>query len=141
MNEQPIFKPEIVEAEIAELNRQIEERRATLEKNLEREKGVMIESAEESVHKVLAETIRTEVGTIPETTFGAGASKSAASYLESLDEAQAAELNTLIQKTFEQGIAAAVKDLPSHSPFLIEAYHKILTEQLTAELKNRGLLK
>ncbi len=140
MLEQQIFKPEIVEAEIAELSKQIEARRRVLEANVEKEKGVeIVESPEETVHAVLADTIKGEIGTLPAGGFHPQASQ-AQSYLAALGTEDAEKLNGLIEVTFNKGIKSAVKELPGHSPFIIQAYHKVLAEQLTAELKSRGLI-
>lgn len=54
-------------------------------------------------------------------------------------ERQAVE--ALIKQTFDKGLDEAIRAAKRYDPFIEDAFHDALTEQLVPELRRRGILK
>ncbi len=135
-----------LEAEIAELSRQISVKR----KQLESERGVV------SDHEVISETITENFVSNEQTTSteqvgvdlaATGVTpvvaKSVAgdqSYLDTLDDQSVAVVNNLIALVPIKGIKQAINQALTHSPFILDAFHDALVDKLYDELKSRGLI-
>lgn len=135
-----------LEAEIAELSRQIEVKR----KQLESERGIV--SDREVVHEALAEdfvtneavTTTEQVGLdltqVKVTPQVAQAPTVGQSYLDILDDQSVAIINNLISLVPVEGIKKTIKQALTHPPFILDAFHDALVDKLYDELKTRGLV-
>ena len=133
------FSQNKIEAEIAELAKQIDAKRRVLED----QKG-MIED-KEIVRQAVGEKINQNIPQVSPAAAGAPA-KSAAktgvtSYLDSVDEETEAEVNRLLQIVFSKGIDAAVSEAEKDDPFLMDAFHDALTDKVYDQLKAGGIVK
>lgn len=135
-----------VEAEIAELSKQIEEKRRSLEA------GHGIIEEKDLVRHVVAERIGEVMGqalsiTPPAVTPVAPASTTPATkkkkptYLDTLDDDAVAKVNALIASIFETGISKTIKQVVEEDPFILDAFHDALVDKLYEELKNHNLVK
>jgi hypothetical protein len=135
----------VLEAEIAELSRQIEAKR----KQLEVENGIV--SDQEIVAQTVAESFTTlaleqsttseQVGVDVTPASVSTSLPPSATYLDTLDEESVVTLNTLIAMVPEQGVGKAIRVAASHGPFMLDAFHDALVDRLYAELQTRGLVK
>jgi hypothetical protein len=123
--EQP--SPEVLEAELADLSRQIEARRA----ELAAVSGVVTER--ELVHQ----TVSHEFG-VPAAT---AAPSAAEDYLDSLDDTTAGAVNDLISMVPTHGIKKALSAAREQDPVVLDAFHDALVDRLYDELKERGWVK
>ncbi|MBI5138824.1 MAG: hypothetical protein HZA95_03445 [Candidatus Vogelbacteria bacterium] len=134
-----------VEAEIAELSRQIEEKRRMLEA------GHGIVEEKELVRHVVAEKIGEVMGQAmsitPPTTSPSASSKVAPvvkakrpTYLDTLDNDAVAKINALMATIFEKGISQTIKQVVEEDPFILDAFHDALVDKLYDELKNHNLI-
>ncbi|HEY4506424.1 MAG TPA: hypothetical protein VJJ24_03195 [Candidatus Paceibacterota bacterium] len=141
MNEAPN-----IEAEIAELSRQIDEKRRVLEES----RGISVEHKE-----ALAEVVREHVfkdqapkftpapqpnPAVPPPSGGTTASGQK-SYLDDLSPESATEVNRLIELVPTKGLMAAIAEAKNSDPFVLDAFHDALVDKLYDELKSRGLIK
>ncbi len=132
----------VLEAEIVELTRQIEEKR----RQLETESGII--SDRELVAETIAESFTsTAVG--PSTTaeqIGVDLAPvvtptSTDTYLDGLDGASVVTLNSLIAMVPDQGVGKAIATAATHGPFILDAFHDVLVDKLYSELQVRGVVK
>jgi hypothetical protein len=143
---EPNFNPGVVEAEIAQLSKEIAEKR----KILETQKGVFEEAGgdKELVRVAMAEKIFPTQPAVTQTTQSAVTPTPPpkrpaqdASYLDSLDQETVQSVNMLVDKAFSGGIEAAVSKAKGMSPFVLDAFHDALTDKLYEEMKSRKLVK
>lgn len=139
------FSKSNIEAEIAELSEKIAAKR----KQLEASSGIVEER--ELVKSVLGEKIS---NTVPQTSpvvsdLGATATKSTStakvvpagkSYLDYLDEESRAEVEQMVGLVFSDGLEKTLKILEMKEPFIIDAFHDVLTDKIYDELKKRGAI-
>ncbi len=133
------YKENNLEAEIAELNREIEAKRAQLEK----EKGIVEE------RDVVKEVVSQHVYASDEVSDGAAIpakSTSApavptANYLDGLDTDTILTVNSLISAIPEMGIKKTITKARTEHPLILDAFHDALVNNLYEELKERGLIK
>lgn len=136
-------KDNILENEIAELNREIEAKRAELElkKGITSERGALHEVVAEKLDKSSADAaaLRQELQANM-----AGGSQSAQSqsggYLNSLSDEQVETVNHLVGLIASKGIKNAIAEAKKLDPFLLDAFHDALVDKLYDELANRGLV-
>ncbi len=146
----PDFSKNNIEAEILELSQKIAEKR----KQLEQGKGIVDERSldpaldRELVKSALAEKIS---NTIPQPTpvassatsakpAGAKAVPAGKSYLDYLDEESRATVEQLVDDVFTNGLEKTLKELTIQEPFIIDAFHDVLTDKIHDELKKRGAI-
>lgn len=122
------------EAEIAQLSKEIAERRALLEK----ENNIEATPAE-AAHEVLVDKIRAELGEKAPEIFRRNPTGEG-SFVDDLSDVHKTRLNELVETTFTKGPRVAIRELFDVDPILIEAYAKVLSEQLHDEMKARGFL-
>ena len=133
-----------IEAEIAELSQKIAEKR----KQLESSSGVVEER--ELVKSAIAEKLSTAVpqsAPVATTTATQQAVQAAVavsggkSYLDTLDPDSRLVVEGLIESVFTKGMTATFKMLEMEEPYIIDAFHDVLTDKLYSELKKRGIIK
>lgn len=135
-----------LEAEIADLTRQIEEKKRVLEG----QSGIVREDKE-----ILAETVAenftggspvASAGTAPAGT-PAGATSPAPvqpvgnDYLATLSPETVEQLNGYISMIPAAGIKKTVAKVKEENPYLLDAFHDALVTRLYDELKQRGIVK
>jgi len=139
-----------VEAEIAQLSRQIEEKRRLLEG----QHGIVEEK--ELVRHVIAEKIGEAIGQAPGSGVPASDPQAAApspasvpvastksatpTYLDTLDDDTVQKINTLVAAVFEQGLAKTIKTVVEEDPFILDAFHDALVDKLYEELKKHKVV-
>lgn len=139
-----------IEAEIAQLTKEIEAKRAELESS----RGISHEGGSDrgAVREVLGEKLGLSPAPSPAPApvdpaqaFATPAStqkKSATvSYLDSLDDATVAIVNSLVQQAFDKGILSSIRVARSESPYVVDAFHDVLTDRVYEELKKRNIVK
>jgi hypothetical protein len=145
------FDQNIIEAEIAQLSKEIEDKR----RQLESQRGITGESTgdKELVRAVMAEKIfPAQPSSAPAATQTTAAQaivppppppKPAAgvSYLDSLDANAVETVNMLINKAFSGGLTKAISKAQEETPYILDAFHDALTDKLYEELKSRKLVK
>ena len=139
-----------IEAEIAALSEKIVEKR----RELEASRGVVEER--ELVKSVVGEKISAVQKSAPPVfSIQPGSSSlqhpvdtgvkfpppAGVSYLDYLDEESRVEVGRLVESVFVNGLEKTLKTLEWEEPFIIDAFHDVLTDRLHGELKKRGLLK
>jgi hypothetical protein len=137
-----------LESEIAELTRQIENKKRILEAG----HGLNHE-ATASGKEVVAETIaehfyagNTSVtGTVSNddkpTQVPVKPSSVSKDYLDNLTPEVVESINSYVSMISESGIRKTVKLVQSEQPFIIDAFHDALSTRLYDELKQRGVIK
>jgi hypothetical protein len=123
-----------IEAEIAELTKQIEIKRRVLES----EKGIIEEK--DVVRQAVGEKISEEIVSFQpqkKTTK----SDDGKSYLDSVDEDTAHIINGLLEKFFSEGPRVAIKYAEMNDPYIIDAFHDALTDKMYEKLKAEGIVK
>ena len=134
----------VIEAEIADLTREIDARR----KMLEAQGGVVVEapSGRELVRTALIEKM-SPGAPLPQTstastiqTKAVPQAKKTASYLDDLDEETIEKVNQLIEYAFAKGIKKALARAYENDPAVADAFHDALVDKLYAELKTRGVV-
>ncbi len=135
-----------LEAEIAELSRQIEVKR----QQLESERGIV--SDREVVQEALAdnfnvneavtttEQVGLDMSVTKPTPQVAQAPVVGQSYLDTLDDQSVTIINNLISLVPVEGIKKTIKQALAHPPFILDAFHDALVDKLYDELKTRGLV-
>ncbi len=135
-----------LEAEIAELTKQIEVRKRVLEE----QNGIRPEG-KEMVAEALAEHFSPE----PQAAALAASdgsqttappspvrpSEPGKSYLDALDPSTILAVNSYISMVPVEGIKKTVAKVRTESPFIIDAFHDVLVTHLYEELKTRGIVK
>ena len=147
------FSKNNIEAEIAELSAKIAEKRRQLEagNGIVEERSLDPARDRELVRSALGEKISSAVPqTAPaSTTVTAPLSAPAAtgtavpagkSYLDYLDEESRATVQALVDSVFAEGLEKTLKQLEMQEPFIIDAFHDVLTDKIYSELKNRGAI-
>lgn len=127
-----------IEAEIAELSKQIEQKRNLLES----QKGIIEEK--ELVRTAIGEKISSRPVASSPSPASVSTSKfsvSATSYLDSVDESTEQEINRLLSIVFEKGMEEAIKEAEKGDAFIIDAFHDALVDKMYGELKARGIVK
>lgn len=125
----------VLELEIAELQKKIEQKRDLLE-----QQGGIVEE-KELVSDVLKETFANTLVPAPTQITPAKVDDRNGSYLDHLDDSSSEVINTLIQKVPTEGIAKVVDQAGLAGPFIIDALHDALVDMLYEELKSRGIVK
>ncbi|OHB25088.1 MAG: hypothetical protein A2542_00120 [Parcubacteria group bacterium RIFOXYD2_FULL_52_8] len=140
-----------VEAEIAQLAKQIEAKRRLLES----EHGIVDEK--DAVRHVVAEKFGEAVGQLSGAAAAAAAagspvspaptgptvstSKTATTYLDTLDDDTVAKINALIASVFEHGLEKTIKTVVEEDPFVLDAFHDALVDKLYDELKKHNVVQ
>lgn len=132
----------VLEAEIAELNREIASKR----RELEAKQGMVSERG--ALHEVIAEkldvssadvaALRQELKT--STAGNQNSNANTAGYLNSLSDDQIEVVNNLVNMIAKKGINKAVTEAKKLDPFLLDAFHDALVDKLYDELTSRGLV-
>ena len=137
-----------IEAEIAQLSRQIEEKRRILESR----HGII--EGKELVRHVVAEKIGEAMGqavtaaaasdpqaaTPTPATPTSSTSPTTPTYLDTLDDDAVLKINGLIQALFENGIEKTIKTVVEEDPFILDAFHDALVDRLYDELKKHKVV-
>ena len=125
-----INKEHNLEAEIAELNREIEIKRA----ELEQEKGIVEE------REAVSEVVASHVYASDTSTQAVSPAPSSANYLDNLDADTVVLVNNLISDIPKAGIKKTIARARAEHPFVLDAFHDALVTKLYEELKERGLI-
>lgn len=135
----------VLELEIAELQKRIDEKKNVLEQQggIVEEKELVAgavkemflagQSAPVSAQPVI--DVGATAHTTPQTADGKG------SYLDHLDEQTAQLVTELIQKVPTEGIVKTVKEAELAGPYVVDAFHDALVDKLYDELKARGIVE
>ena len=134
-----------LESEIAELSRQIEEKKRALESQsgiIRENKELLAESVAENFYPQAGrdETPIFSAQNSPSTSSGAAAVPPA-DYLDTLPPEKVETLNTYIAMIPQAGIRTTIKRVITEVPFIIDAFHDALVTRLYDELKDRGIIK
>ena len=128
---QELQEKSVIEAEIAELSRAIEEKKARLEsagENYEK-RDLVRESLREKILDVA-------VPAVPVTVVAANSGD----YVDNLDDASREKVTSFIERTFLQGISKTLGAIVHEEPYIIDAYHDALVDKLYDELVNRKII-
>ena len=127
----------MIEAEIAELSQQINEKRA----QLERERGILPES-KEAVKEVVAERLGAGERQVPAPPVATATvtQSSTGSYLDGLDDDSVHKVNALIEMLSKDGFKKTVEAAKNADPFIMDAFHDALVDRLHDDLKAQGLI-
>lgn len=139
-----------LESEIAELSRQIENKKRALEA----ENGIVREE-KEVIAETVAEHFYTGTAPIAVTTSNgdnndiSDSSKAtpikpasvSKDYLDTLAPEAVEAVNLYVSMIPKDGIRKTVTKVQSEQPFLIDAFHDALVTRLYDELKERGIIK
>ncbi len=141
-----------IEAEIFELSQKIAEKRRELEagKGMVEERSFDTAQDRELVKAALGDKISNTVpqavvssavtgATIKPAITGASA-PAGKSYLDYLDEESRAIVESLVESVFTNGLDKTLKSLEVQEPFIIDAFHDVLTDKIHDELKKRGAI-
>ena len=125
-----------IEAEIADLSRQIEAKRRLLET----ESG-MVEDKQvvAAVVKVPAED--TSVPILRPVSGNQSNQDGSLSYLDSLDDQTKERVLEFVDKVFERGLGRTISEAKKLEALDLDAFHDTLTDRVYNELKKRGLVK
>lgn len=128
-----------LESEIADLSRQIEEKKRVLEasRGIEREdKALISETVAENFYPdtppVQAPSQSTSVSTTQSTPTD---------YLTALEPETIEKINAYITLLGKDGIKKTIAQVMQDEPFIIDAFHDALVTRLYDELRERGLIK
>ncbi len=116
-----------IEAEIAELEERIAEKRRTLETE-----NHMVPT-KDLVRQVVSD-FQTAPHRVPTTTT----SFEEASYLDNLPAPVDNQVSYLVERVFEKGLAHTIAEAKKLSPLEQDAFHDTLVEKIYDELKTRG---
>lgn len=144
--EQPTqFSQNVIEQEIAELAKRIQEKRKILEEQngIIEEKDLVRSAVAEGISKSpLSQTSSSsQTAQKAATTTASSGQKADASYLDTLDEESGAEVNRLIDVAFTKGIATAFSEVSKDEPYIMDAFHDVLVDRLYEDLKKKGIVK
>ena len=126
-----------IEQEIAELNRQINDKRA----QLEHERGSAVENREAIQHVVgermamQAPSFNTQSPTKTQTT-----NQTNTSYLDALDQNDIEKINMLIDEIPKIGLNKVIERAKNEIPFILDAFHDALVDRLHSHLKSQNLI-
>ena len=122
----------ILEQEIAELSKAIEEKRSALAA----ERGVVAERevVQQVVSGYVAPTVQAVSTPIP-------APASSNSYLDTLDPVSVTKVNDLVTSIGESGFKQAISRAKEEIPYILDAFHDALVTYLYEDLKKRGIVK
>lgn len=140
------FSKSNIEAEIFELSQKIAEKRRELEagKGIVEEREIIKlalgEKISNTVPQTNAVTSDTTNTAVRPTTSG-GAVPTSKSYLDYLDEESRAIVEQLVESVFTNGLEKTLKGLEMQEPFIIDAFHDVITDKIYDELKKRGVVK
>lgn len=137
----------VIEAEIQELSRQIEEKRKALEES----RGMHVEH-QEAISQVVLEHLKPGGSTTTTTSDDdedtddtkKQAKPAAATHQHYLDTAPpqvVREINELIELVPTKGVKEAIKQAQNREPFVMDGFHDALVDRLYTELKTRGYIK
>jgi len=131
-----------IEAEIAELSRQIEVKKQELESR----SGIVHEaiSERELVATAVAENFYPTSAGAPVSPVGSSTATAPSvgdDYLKTLPPEMVEKVNHYISLVPTKGIREALTQVISAEPFLIDAFHDALVTNLYEELKERGIVK
>ncbi|MBI3633767.1 MAG: hypothetical protein HY226_05775 [Candidatus Vogelbacteria bacterium] len=140
------FSKNNIEAEIAELSQKIAEKRKILEL------GAHVVEERDLVKAVVGEKISNTVPQAQATTAAATTTQQTTpvvvvktddgkSYLDFLDPESRGIVERLVEDVFSKGMQKTFKELEFEEPYIIDAFHDVLTDKLYIELKKRGILK
>ena len=125
----------VLEQEIAELSRAIEEKRSALAA----ERGVIAER--EVVHQVVSNYVQAPAPVVAQATSTESSAPINNSYLEVLDPASVAKVNELVAGIGEHGFKQTIDKAKAEIPYILDAFHDALVTYLYDELKARGVVK
>ena len=147
------FSKNNIEAEILELSQKIAEKRKQLEANsgIIEERSLDTTQDRELIKSVLGEKINnsapkpavvttTTASTVVKPTTAGATVPAGKSYLDYLDEQSRAIVESLVEEVFTKGLEKTLKDLTIQEPFIIDAFHDVLTDKIHDELKKRGII-
>ncbi len=123
-----------IESEIAELTKQIEEKRRILESN----KGIIEEK--EIVRQAIGEKIAESTSAPRSSSVKPITLSGTSSYLDSVDKETEEKVNSLLQIFTKKGLKAAIKELEGADFFVVDAFHDALTDKMYEQLKEKGLV-
>ena len=143
-----------IEAEIAQLQKLIEQKRNLLEQEhgiveekelvrsaveglLSAEGGISLGQATQSTDD---DSGSDQAQSIPKV-VAADKSVKGGSYLDHLDDSSATTINAFIQQIPQAGIIKTVNQVIAESPFVVDAFHDALVDKLYEELKAQGIVK
>lgn len=141
MSEHP--NDSILENEIAELNKEIEAKRAELEqkRGIVSERGALHEVVAEKLDKSSADAAALRQELQASMTSGSQSTQSQkGSYLNALSDDQVDTVNRLVSLIPAKGIKHAIAEAKKLEPFLLDAFHDALVDKLYNELASRGLV-
>lgn len=126
-----------LESEIAELTRQIEDKKRTLEQQngIVHEKNILAESLAENFYPA-APVNSSSPAPVP-----APSPAPSDDYLASLPPETIEVINSYIQMVPKDGIRQTINKLQLQDPFIVDAFHDALVTHLYDELKARGIIK
>lgn len=124
-----------IEAEIAELTKQIEAKRNILES----QKGIIEEK--DIVRQAVGERIASSLPSYTPKTASVTKKDESGSYLDSADENTANTVNSLLEKFFSGDIELAMKQAELSDPYIVDAFHDALTDKMYDKLKAEGIVK
>ena len=135
----------VIEQEIAQLSRAIEEKRAILEREnkIVEEKELVRTAVQETVAGLQLHTVPLPAHKPPASPQPRPAQPkpTAKHYLDNLDEESVNRVQLLVDATFHKGIKKTVEEVQHEEAFIIDAYHDALVDKLYEELKARGIVK
>lgn len=123
-----------IEAEIAELTKQIEAKRRVLESD----NGIIEEK--EFVRSAVAEKISEIIPQFNTPRTSSVKNDNKISYLDSADEETSETVNGLLEIVFSKGIEDAIKEAEKQEPYIMDAFHDALTDKMFEELKTRKII-
>lgn len=133
-----------IESEIAELSRQIEDKRRLLEQK----QGVISNIDEKELLKeAIADSFslgEAEISETPEQTENLNQEVKqtpTGHYFDYLPEDSIAKVNQLISQVPQVGILGVIKKARQETALVLDAFHDALVDKLYEEMKSRGLLK
>ncbi len=129
MQEQP--SREAVEAEIAQLSKAIEEKRASLA-----EGGKTLENPEEVRAAIKEQILDIAVPAAPASVVIHTPNDDK----NTLDAQSADKVNAFLEQTFVEGIRKTVARIASEDPFIVDVYHDALVDRLYDELVSRKMI-
>jgi len=133
-----------LESEIAELTRQIEDKRRTLEEEsgiVREEKEMISETIADHFYDDTKALSPSASGQIDSATISAKPFSSNKDYLDSLSPEIIESVNTYVAMIPKDGIRKTISRVQSETPFIIDAFHDALVTRLYDELKERRIIK
>ncbi|MEK7135978.1 MAG: hypothetical protein AAB821_00080 [Patescibacteria group bacterium] len=121
-----------IEAEIAELSRQIESKRL----ELEQKNNIVTDD------KALVRDIITSANSATTTSakIVSDSNNNSDSYLDSLPVGVEKQVGQLVEKVFDRGLTKTIAEAKKLPALDLDAFHDTLTDRVYNELKSRGLV-